>query len=57
MVTSNKDSIPCNTFRFQCIYNILKKYKLSKKKLKVNIVLYKSLKNCRKNRKSDESPL
>lgn len=33
MVTSNKDSIPCNTFRFQCIYNILKKYKLSKKKI------------------------
>lgn len=31
MVTSNKDSIPCNTFCFQCIYNILKKYKLSKK--------------------------
>lgn len=56
MVTSNKDSIPCNTFCFQCIYNILKKYKLSKK-LKVNIVHYKSLKNCRKNRKSDESPL
>lgn len=57
MVTSNKDSIPCNTFRFQCIYNKLKKYKLSKIKLKVNIVHYKSLKNCRKNRKSDESPL
>lgn len=30
MVTSNKDSIPCNTFCFQCIYNILEKYKLSK---------------------------
>lgn len=51
MVTSNKESIPCNTFYLKCRYNLLMKYKLPKK-LKINISHLKSLQSCRKNKKT-----